>query len=79
MPLLNFSGRKGGYANAFKPLRNNWDHSKGILRETDEELVADYYLAVVKQWIDAGATIVGGCCGIGPNVISQVNSMLKKI
>lgn len=28
----------------------------------------------IQQWSDCGATIIGGCCGIGPKEIAQVNN-----
>jgi homocysteine S-methyltransferase len=28
----------------------------------------------IQQWAECGATIIGGCCGIGPKEIAQVNS-----
>jgi S-methylmethionine-dependent homocysteine/selenocysteine methylase len=33
---------------------------------------AERYLEFVKQWVDAGATIVGGCCGTGPSHIEAI-------
>ncbi|NBX94063.1 MAG: hypothetical protein EBQ79_00330, partial [Actinobacteria bacterium] len=27
-----------------------------------------------REWVDCGATIIGGCCGIGPKEISEVIS-----
>jgi len=28
----------------------------------------------IREWVDCGATIIGGCCGIGPKEISEVIS-----
>jgi homocysteine S-methyltransferase len=28
---------------------------------------------LVNEWIEAGAEIIGGCCGIGPIEINQLN------
>jgi len=28
----------------------------------------------IREWVDCGATIIGGCCGIGPKEISEVTS-----
>lgn len=36
------------------------------------EAGADTYLEFVRQWVDAGATIVGGCCGTGPPHIEAI-------
>eukprot|EP00405_Crypthecodinium_cohnii_P009941 CAMPEP_0206428558 /NCGR_PEP_ID=MMETSP0324_2-20121206/5742_1 /ASSEMBLY_ACC=CAM_ASM_000836 /TAXON_ID=2866 /ORGANISM="Crypthecodinium cohnii, Strain Seligo" /LENGTH=319 /DNA_ID=CAMNT_0053894121 /DNA_START=127 /DNA_END=1083 /DNA_ORIENTATION=+ len=37
-----------------------------------KDLTDDMYAADVGRWIEAGATIVGGCCGIGPGAIRCV-------
>lgn len=33
--------------------------------------------AMIRQWIDAGATIVGGCCRVGPTDIAAVASVAE--
>jgi S-methylmethionine-dependent homocysteine/selenocysteine methylase len=33
---------------------------------------AQTYLQLVRRWVDAGATIVGGCCGTGPPHIEAI-------
>jgi S-methylmethionine-dependent homocysteine/selenocysteine methylase len=30
------------------------------------------YLAFAQDWLDRGASIVGGCCGIGPEHIAEI-------
>ena len=35
------------------------------------------YLSHAKQWVSAGATIVGGCCAIGPEHISVLAKTLS--
>jgi hypothetical protein len=35
-------------------------------------ITPDAYAAAVLDWIDAGATIVGGCCGVGPAHMAAV-------
>lgn len=49
----------GAYANAGDP-------ADGIGWIEDPPDGAARYAAAVAAWIDAGATIVGGCCGTGP-------------
>ena len=41
-------------------------------------LSADEYTDFVEQWIETGATIVGGCCGTTPEVIAAVAKRLGK-
>jgi len=30
------------------------------------------YLDYAKRWVDLGASIIGGCCGIGPEYIAAL-------
>lgn len=39
---------------------------------TDPSLGACSYAAFAKHWIEAGATIIGGCCGTGPQHIAAI-------
>ena len=32
------------------------------------------YAAFVKEWLDAGATIIGGCCGTSPDTIRMLHA-----
>lgn len=34
------------------------------------------YVDCARQWIDAGATLIGGCCGTGPAHIAAIRRML---
>jgi len=36
---------------------------------------ASEYEALARQWIDAGATVVGGCCGTGPAHIARLAAL----
>jgi S-methylmethionine-dependent homocysteine/selenocysteine methylase len=42
----------------------------------NEEYVEDY-IAHVDQWIEAGAQIIGGCCGTSPIYIERLRTMVK--
>ncbi len=55
----------GAYANAGSP-----DDQVGW--NASPELGAQRYLEFVRQWVDAGATLVGGCCGTGPEHIRAI-------
>jgi len=33
--------------------------------------------AVVEQWLDAGAAMIGGCCGLGPQAVAVIAGMLQ--
>ncbi|MDE0785983.1 MAG: homocysteine S-methyltransferase family protein [Porticoccaceae bacterium] len=64
----------GVYANGFRPITNTIDANDGysVLRE---DLTPQDYLAFAQHWQQLGATMVGGCCGIGPDHIS----LLKRL
>lgn len=71
----------GGYANAENVVPDG-DH---IGAEADAEtaqrgastvLGPEAYLLEVRQWLDAGASIVGGCCGTRPKHIRRIREIL---
>ena len=61
----------GAYANAFPPQTKNAaaNSSLNIIRT---DLKADVYLERAREWHQNGATILGGCCGIGPEHIAAL-------
>jgi homocysteine S-methyltransferase len=65
----NYSGVLGAYPNAGYWQRPDWAF-------VDQITPADY-LKAAGDWIDAGAKIVGGCCGIGPAHISALSAELR--
>ncbi len=65
----NYSGVLGAYPNAGYWQRPDWAF-------VDQITPADYLIAA-GDWIDAGAKIVGGCCGIGPAHISALSAELR--
>ncbi|MCY0095777.1 homocysteine S-methyltransferase family protein [Hoeflea ulvae] len=66
----------GVYANAFEEETDGEKANEG-LSGMREELSGDGYLAYARTWVAAGATLVGGCCGIGADQISRLASELK--
>lgn len=52
-----WSGPVGAYPNAGYWTRPNWTFV--------DQVPPDLYLADARRWVEAGATIVGGCCGVG--------------
>ena len=61
----------GAYGNAFPPQRADAAANEDLMT-LRLDLNPDGYLAFAKQWLDRGATIVGGCCGIGPDHINAI-------
>lgn len=62
----------GAYANAFAPQTKEATANEG-LDEVREDLTPLSYLEWAKKWHQQGATLIGGCCGIGPEHIAQLN------
>ena len=65
----------GGYANTFVPKPEEYSANEVVLG-LREELDGSGYLGFVERWLEAGATIVGGCCGIMPAHISAIRTYL---
>lgn len=66
----------GVYANAFEDETAEEKANEG-LSDMRAELNADGYLRFAREWVAAGATLVGGCCGIGVEQIQKLTSDLK--
>lgn len=73
--VINSSGCRsvelGVYANAFLPEPPSDEPYAGI-SELRADLKPADYLKWVQRWLREGATIVGGCCGIGPEHIAEI-------
>lgn len=66
----------GAYANAFPPQPKNATANDG-LDEIRQDLDPVAYLAWAKKWVSAGASIIGGCCGITPAHIQVLSDNLN--
>ena len=62
----------GAYANAFPPQPKDASANNN-LNEVRADLTPPAYLTWVKQWVEDGATLIGGCCGIGPEHIAAID------
>jgi S-methylmethionine-dependent homocysteine/selenocysteine methylase len=65
----------GVYANGFAHTEEQVDANAG-LRRIRADLDPPRYLDWAKKWVAAGATLVGGCCGIGPDHIRALSNEL---
>jgi len=63
--------RLGVYANAF-PAQNGEEAANEHLHDIRADLTPQRYLEFAQQWVTLGASIIGGCCGIGPEHIEQL-------
>jgi S-methylmethionine-dependent homocysteine/selenocysteine methylase len=66
----------GVYANGFADADEHIDANAG-LRQIRADLDPPQYLVWAQKWVAAGATMVGGCCGIGPEHIRALAEGLK--
>ena len=73
-------GLAGGYANTFRPVPEDWrlDGEKegdGLLALRDD-LGPEGYARHAQAWLDAGARIIGGCCGTTPDHIARLHELV---
>lgn len=73
---LNAKVEIGVYANAFEEKTDTAKANEG-LSKVRADLGADAYLRFARDWVASGATLVGGCCGIGVEQIEKLASDLK--
>ncbi|MDU8924006.1 homocysteine S-methyltransferase family protein [Pasteurellaceae bacterium LIM206] len=66
----------GAYANAFAPQPKDATANEG-LDEVRQDLTPQSYLAWAEKWVVEGATLIGGCCGIGHEYIKTLADNLS--
>ena len=77
MPLLSQSElRFGGYANGFTAVEALVPGGTVDALTAREDVTPDVYVAFVEQWLSMGASIVGGCCEIGPAHIKAMHDWM---
>ncbi|MCA2409401.1 homocysteine S-methyltransferase family protein [Rhizobium leguminosarum] len=67
----------GVYANAFEGETGEAAANEG-LHDTRDDLNDDTYSRFACSWAEAGATIIGGCCGIGTAHIHRLRKTLLR-
>jgi len=65
----------GAYANAFDTSQEEGGANQ-TLHLLRPDLTGEAYLAFARRWIDAGATLIGGCCGVGAEHIARLAELL---
>ena len=82
LPQLNKTGVEwfGGYANTFEPIPSDWTldgtgENDGLL-SLRTDLDDKSYATHVKDWLAAGATVVGGCCGTRPGHTEHMRAII---
>jgi S-methylmethionine-dependent homocysteine/selenocysteine methylase len=61
----------GAYANA-----GEWGETIGGAERPADPAAA--YAGFAATWLEAGATVLGGCCGTGPSEIARVSALLAR-
>lgn len=69
----------GGYANGFTKILPEFTKRGATVAalEKREDLSPQKYADFVDKWVAQGATIVGGCCEVGPDHIREIARRLK--
>ena len=76
--LAKFGKPFGAYANGFTHIADGFLEAKPTVDSLSarHDLGPETYADYVMQWVDMGATIVGGCCEIGPAHIAEIAKRL---
>lgn len=69
----------GAYANGFARITEKYRTDEGKITDLSDrkDLDPDAYAGFAEQWAKDGATIIGGCCEVGPAHIAEVARRLK--
>lgn len=69
----------GAYANGFTRITAGFLEDSPTVTALQERTDLDpaAYAAFVMDWVDQGATIVGGCCEVGPDHIAELARQLR--
>ncbi len=81
LPTLAQSNRPfGAYANGFTSIAEGFRQAGATVKALDTrvDLGPEEYADFVDQWIALGATIVGGCCEVGPAHIAEIHARLGR-
>ena len=68
----------GCYPNRLNAVPEGWTLDNEVVTGTRRDLPREAYVASILRCIDAGAMIVGGCCGIGPGDIRALRERLDR-
>ena len=67
----------GVYANAFEAPQDEGG-ANATLHATREDLTGEAYNRFARAWVAEGATLIGGCCGVGAAHISHLARALRR-
>ena len=69
----------GAYANGFTHISGNFLKDAPTVKELTQrhDLTPEKYVGFAMGWVAQGATIVGGCCDVGPAHITALATALR--
>ncbi len=68
----------GAYANGFTNIAEDYTPGSTVTKlSTRTDLTPDAYADFAMGWVEAGATIIGGCCEVGPAHIATLAQRLE--
>jgi S-methylmethionine-dependent homocysteine/selenocysteine methylase len=67
--------RVGVYANAF--VAEEDETANEVVHDLRDDVTPEAYVAWAQRWVAAGASMIGGCCGIGPEHIRALSAHLS--
>ena len=75
MPAISKMGVPfGAYANGFTYITSDFTKTETVdALEARTDLNPEKYADFCQEWVDQGATIIGGCCEVGPAHIAELN------
>lgn len=69
--------RIGCYANSFAKIGRDESQANTLLSDIRRDITPAVYVQFAKTWKRAGASIIGGCCGIGPAHIKAIHDAVR--
>ena len=71
----------GAYANGFTSISDSFKevHATADRLEVRRDLGPEEYADFAEAWVGMGATIIGGCCEVGPAHIAEIAQRLKGV
>jgi S-methylmethionine-dependent homocysteine/selenocysteine methylase len=76
--LVTFDKPYGAYANGFESITDGFleENSTVDKLKMRRDFTPDLYADHAMRWVNHGATIIGGCCEVGPAHIAEIASRL---
>ena len=67
----------GAYANGFTAIDALEPGGVVDVLEARHDLDPEQYAKFAAEWLEAGASVIGGCCEVGPDHIKALSTLLQ--